>query len=184
MKLKTLTPPLAHRSRDAAPTLVVLHASAGASAKSSIDHLRGVGLSYHYIIARDGKDSPRASQSDGSESIVFHCVPNAGHAFHVGSTVPPPVGAGSINRNSIGVSLANLQNGQDRYTDPQITALGELLDKLRADVPSLRFLTTHAVVQPWNRSDPLRIDGPAVAAAHGFTWWQPTAKQIKAHKPK
>jgi N-acetyl-anhydromuramyl-L-alanine amidase AmpD len=176
---------LAHRNRANQPTLVVLHATAGATAQSSIDHLRGVGLSYHYIIPRDGRDSARPNASDGTEPFVFHCVPNSKHAFHVGSTVPPPEGSGGINKNSIGISLANIQrkaNPED-YPRKQREVLDALLQLLRQQVPSLRFLTTHAVVQPWNRGDPLRIDGQAVAERSGLQWWKPTRQQILDHTP-
>ena len=56
------------------PTLVILHATAGASALSSIDYLRTKGNAYHFIIARDSKDSAWTYQSDGSESIIYQCV--------------------------------------------------------------------------------------------------------------
>src|SRR4029077_9290701 len=97
------------RERGIEPTLIVVHATAGATARSSIDHLRGVGLSYHFIITRDGRDSAKVSTSDGTEPIVFACVPVARHAFHVGSTIPAPSGQGGINKTSVGISLANIQ---------------------------------------------------------------------------
>lgn len=184
LNITELQRPLAHRSRTVRPTLVVLHATAGASAMSSINHLRGVGLSYHYIIARDGRDAPRTRDTDGSAPIIFHCVPDNGHAFHVGSTIPAPSGEGSFNKCSIGVSLANIQSGGEHYTSGQISALGELLAHLKATQPSLRYLTNHAWVQPWNRSDPLRIDARALAVAHGYEFFEPTPEQVREHRPR
>lgn len=185
MSLQALDPWLAHRSRDNEPTLIVLHATAGATARSSIDTIRGNGLSYHYIIARDGKDSPNPDRSDGSEPIIFHCVPDEGHAFHVGSTVPTASGHG-INRSSIGLSLANIQrrSSPEPYMAKQFSALDALLSELKARHPSIRWLTTHAVVQPWNRSDPQGLDGPAIARLHGFEWWAPDAALLARHKPQ
>ncbi len=59
MNVRVIPRPLSTRKRGAQPTLVVLHATAGASAISNINHLRSVRLSYHFIIARDGRDSAR-----------------------------------------------------------------------------------------------------------------------------
>jgi len=185
MNIQKLTPALAFRQRNNLPGLIVLHATAGSTASSSISHLRGVGLSYHYIITRDARDSSKTVNADNTEPIIHQCVPNSGHAFHVGSTIPAPAGLG-INKSSIGISLANIQRriNPEPYTDKQIVALQELLQHLKKAVPSLRFLTVHAAVQPWNRADPLHIDGPQLAQRHGFEFWQPSAELIEKHKPK
>jgi N-acetyl-anhydromuramyl-L-alanine amidase AmpD len=184
MNIQLLEPPLPSRQRQNLPVLIVLHATAGATAASSISHLRGVGLSYHYIITRDARDSAKSATSNNSEPIIHQCVANNRHAFHVSSTIPAPGGLG-INKSSIGISLANIQrrNNPEPYPIKQIAALNELLAHLKATVPSLRFLTTHKVVQPWNRADPLNIRGEDFAARHGFEFFQPTAAQIEAHTP-
>ncbi|HEV7779616.1 MAG TPA: N-acetylmuramoyl-L-alanine amidase [Chitinophagaceae bacterium] len=185
MNIQLLQPPLAFRKRDNSPVLVVLHATAGATASSSINHLRGAGLSYHYIITRDAKDSSKSENAKNTEPIIHQCVPNTGHAFHVGSTIPAPGGLG-INKSSIGISLANIQRATnpERYPALQIAALNELLAHLKATIPSLQFLTTHAIVQPWNRADPRTINGEQLAATHGYEFWRPTAEEIKKHTPK
>jgi N-acetyl-anhydromuramyl-L-alanine amidase AmpD len=185
MNIRPLQTPLPSRERDTLPVLVVLHATAGSTARSSIDHLRSVGLSYHYIITRDARDSAKVENTDNSEPVVHQCVPNLRQAFHVGSTIPAP-GGRSINRSSIGISLANIQRKKnpEQYPPKQIQALDELLAHLKQEVPSLRFLTTHAAVQPWNRADPLEIIGKDLAEKHGYEWWEPTKEQIKAHTPK
>ncbi|HYJ05221.1 MAG TPA: peptidoglycan recognition family protein [Chthoniobacterales bacterium] len=183
MNIRVLPAQLPSRSRSVRPTLVVLHATAGASAMSSINHLRGAGLSYHYIIARDGRDSTWTRETDNSTPIIFHCVADDREGFHTGSTIPAPSGEGRINKCSIGISLANLQSGGERYTPGQITALNQLLAHLKRTHPSLRHLTNHALVQPWNRADPLNINAGELAAAHGYTLFQPTAQQIREHRP-
>lgn len=185
MNIQVLQPSLPFRDRTNKPELIVLHATAGGTAKSSISHLRGVGLSYHYIITRDAKDTSNSAAAQNTEPIIFQCVPNNKHAFHTGSTIPAPGGQG-INKSSIGISLANIQRktNPEPYPAKQIAALNELLAHLKTAVPSLKFLTVHAVVQPWNRADPLKIDGKKLAEKHGYSWWVPTAEQIKAHTPK
>lgn len=184
MKLKRLEEWLDHKNRDGSPNVVVLHATAGASAKSSIEHLDREGLSYHYVISRDSKDSDWTKDADGSESIIFQCVPNEGHAFHSSTKVPVPEIGGRVNAWSIGISLANIQNGMEPYTPQQFTALEELLRSLKKEVPSLKYLTTHAVIQPWNRSDPLGVKAKDLADKCGYTWWQPTEDVIKKYRPK
>jgi N-acetyl-anhydromuramyl-L-alanine amidase AmpD len=185
MSIQQLQSSLAFRKRDNLPELIVLHATAGSTAKSSIDFLRGVGLSYHYIISRDAKDSSKSANAQDTEPIIFQCVPVTGHAFHVGSTIPAPGGLG-INKSSIGISLANIQKiaNPEVYPARQIAALNELLVHLKTKVPSLKFLTTHAMVQPWNRADPRNINGEQIAEMHGFEFWRPTPAEIEAHRPK
>lgn len=184
MKLRSLAPDwLAHRSRSTMPTLLLLHATAGGSAASSIHHLRRCKLSYHYIVARDGKDSASAKLADGSDPLVFHCVPVTEHAFHCSSLIPPPLGDGTIAKNSIAVSLANLQKRwrPEPYPPLQLKALDDLIERLTAEIPTLLYLSTHAAVQPWNRVDPFGLDARAIAGRHALRWWQPTAEQVERY---
>lgn len=184
--IKPLEPFLVSNRRTVKPVLLVLHATAGATAKSSINHLRGVGLSYHYIIPRDGRDSAKAESSDDTEPFVFHCVPNEREAFHAASQIPPPgVAGGGINRNAIGISLANIQRNSnpEPYPKKQLEVLEALIQVLRQQVPSLKLLSTHALVQPWNRADPTRVNAKAIAERVGLEFWQPTAQQVRDHRP-
>lgn len=183
MNVKELKPPLNSRARTTQPVLIVLHATAGATASSSISSLRTTKGSYHYIITRDAKDSKNSAITDNTEPIIHHCVANDRLAHHASSTIPAPGGLG-IKASSIGISLANIQKNNEPYPAKQIAALNELLAHLKSTIPSLRFLTTHAVVQPWNRVDPVNIPAEAIAAKHGFEFFRPTAEQIKKHKPK
>lgn len=185
MNIVPLQPSLPHRTRSNKPELIVLHATAGSTARSSINHLRGVGLSYHYIITRDARDTAKSENAENTEPVIFHCVPNAGHAFHTGSTIPAPGGL-AINKASIGISLANIQRiaNPEAYPPKQIAALHELLAHLKSAVPSLKFLTAHALVQPWNRADPSRLNWAQIAQRHGFTLFKPTQDQIDRHRPR
>lgn len=175
------------------PSLIVIHATAGASAMSSIDYLRKKGNSYHFIIARDSKDSDWTYKSYGTECVVYQCVRYHHRAQHVSSQIPVPgTNGGKINDHSIGISLANLQShvgndpnpGEEEYTEQQLLALNGLITMVKEEVPSLRRLTTHGAVQPWNRSDATRIDGRKLAERFGLIWWEPTAKEIAKYKPK
>jgi len=183
MPFHKLDDPLSTRSRPQSPTIIVLHATAGASADSSINHLRGEGLSYHYIIGRDGVDAKSTAASNGSDCKIFHCVDEKHRASHVGSKVPPPTGAGSFNDLAVGISLANRQNGEE-YAPKQLAALDEVIAQVKRSAPTVTHLTTHAVIQPWNRSDPLKVDGKALAQKHGLIWFEPDAATIARHRPK
>jgi N-acetyl-anhydromuramyl-L-alanine amidase AmpD len=179
-----VTPPLSTSVWADSPTAIVLHATAGATGRSSVDFLRSVGLSYHYIIARDSKDTASSLSAEGTIPVVYACVPLSCRAAHVGSIIPFPDSNGRIaNRCAIGVSLANRQNGET-YPEKQLEALSPLITAIVEAVPTIKTLTTHAVIQPWNRRDPLAVDGPALAAEHGLSWFEPTAAEIEQYTPK
>lgn len=176
-------PPLSTSQWAAPPTAIVLHATAGSTARSSVDHLRSISLGYHFIIARDGRDTAKSVNSDGSDPLVYFCVPLENRAAHVGSNVPIAGGGGRIaNRCAIGISLANRQNGEG-YTPKQIGVLSEIIDLVRARTPSITHLTVHAVIQPWNRADPRAINAMALAQTHGLIWFQPSAAVINQFTP-
>lgn len=178
-----VTPSLSTSVWSAPPTAIVLHATAGSTARSSVDHLRSIGLGYHIIIARDGRDTAKTINSDGSDPIVYFCVPLENRAAHVGSNIPFEGGGGRIaSRCAIGISLANRQNGE-AYTAKQITVLSEIIDLVKSKAPGITHLTTHAVIQPWNRVDPKGIDGMALARQHGLHWFQPTQAAINQFTP-
>lgn len=180
-----LTPPLANRARQRDPVLIVLHATAGSTVRSSVAHLRGIGLGYHVIITRDGKDSAKSANADGSAPVVVRCVPLDRVTFHTGSTIPVP-GAGSINGSSVGISLANIQRTTDPepYPAAQMAALDQVIASAMQELGSITLITTHAIVQPWNRADPRGVDVDAIATRHGLKVWRPTAAEIAAHTPK
>ena len=183
-KKLTVTPSLSVASWKAKPTMIVLHATAGSTARSSVDHLRSIGLSYHFIIARDGKDTAKTESADGSDPIVYFCVPTGLRAAHVGSMMVMPGSDGRIaNRCAIGISIANRQNGEG-YTTKQLSVLDEIIQLVKKECPTVTHLTTHAVIQPWNRSDPQSVDGEAVANKHGLTWFLPSAAEVSSVKPK
>lgn len=104
----------------------------------------------------------------------------------------PGTKRGHVNDHSIAISLANLQKhvsndpnaGSEDYTEQQLLALNALITLIKSEVPSIQLLTTHAVVQPWSRSDPTRIDGKEIAERFGYKWWKPTPAEIAKYKPK
>lgn len=148
--IEILVPPLPRRRRSKKITTIVLHATAGGTALSSISHLRNVGNSYHYIIERDGK--------------IYKCVPTDRDAFHSGVSDGPQ--GPDVNLYSIGISLANFQGFKGKmegYTDAQIEAMDWLIEQLVNSIPTLKYITTHRIISPGRRADPKGLDLSAYA---------------------
>ncbi|MFN3729765.1 MAG: N-acetylmuramoyl-L-alanine amidase [Fimbriimonadaceae bacterium] len=158
MAMIRVNPPLpnAARSLGTVIDLIVLHATAGGTATSSIRYLRSKGLGYHYVVERNGD--------------VYACVPIDRRTGHTGSGFGPH-GHG-VNHHSIGVCAANRQDGE-AYTAEQVTAIHQLCAELRSQFPTLRWVTTHGIIQPWNRSDPKHWNLAATAEASGLASWSP-----------
>jgi N-acetylmuramoyl-L-alanine amidase len=149
---------LEHRDRKQGTTCttILLHATATPSLQTALDVLRERELSYHFLIDKDGS--------------VLQCVPTDKVAFHAGESVGPD-GPG-VNEYSIGVSLVNLNDGDEPYTAQQIQATEALVRHLVPAFPTLRFLTTHAIVSPGRKSDPVGYPVAALAQATGLELWQ------------
>jgi len=176
-------PPLSVSLWAAPPTAIVLHATAGATGRSSVDHLRSIGLGYHVIIARDGRDTAKSINSDGSDPIAYFCTAFEHRARHVGSTVPIEGSGGrTANRCAIGIALANRQNGE-AYTPKQITALSRIIELVKSRVPTVTHLTAHGLIQPWDRSDPKDIDCKVLARKHGLVWFAPSQAFVSQFRP-
>lgn len=153
-KIEVLKMQLVSRARRAAVTTIVLHATAGESASGAISWLRKIGLSYHYVIAKDG--------------TVFKCVPYGREAFHAGVS-NGPTGA-NVNRYSIGISFANRNDGIDPYTEEQIRQCDLLIADLKNAIPGLAYLTTHYAIAPKRKTDPKGFPCSRVNSA-GLQMW-------------
>ncbi len=154
-------PPFASRPRQAPVTTVVLHATAGSSLLGAISALRQTGrlrprgLGYHYLIDKDGK--------------VYKGCATGLETFHCGLSKGPD--GPFVNRYSVGISLVNLNDGHDPYTQPQLDSVIELLRELKAAIPTLRWLTAHYVISPGRKTDPRGYPVHEAAAASGLEWW-------------
>ena len=130
---------LANRKRKQTLTTVVLHATAGGSLMGAINTLIARGLSYHYIIDKNGQ--------------VSKCVSDELVAFHAGVS-DGPCGP-NVNNYSIGISFVNTNSGHDPYTDKQLASCELVIRALKSKYPSLQFITTHAIISPKRKTDPL-----------------------------
>lgn len=168
---------------------IVLHATAGRespanSVANAVATLRKGGLGYHYLVAKDG--------------TVYKAVATGMGTGHAGSSYGPQeqakgisrtqfantkanraqgrvhkfVAGTSVNSTSIAVSLVNLNDGQDDYTQAQLDAVEALVKQLKSAMPTLKFLTTHFEVSPKRKSDPIEYPVAALAAKTGLTHWR------------
>lgn len=147
---------LPHRARNGSVTTIVLHSTAGGSATGSISWLRKIGLSYHYIIERDGSR--------------HKLVPASSVAFHAGKSIGP--NGSNVNNYSIGISFANLNDGKEKITDAQIEAARQLVRELTAVYPSIEFITTHRLISWRRKTDPRRFDFVSFTAGLGLKAWR------------
>jgi N-acetyl-anhydromuramyl-L-alanine amidase AmpD len=159
MVVKLLKTWLASRARKRPPTTVVLHATAGDKALGSINYLRQIGLSYHYLIEDDGS--------------VFKCVPASRIAFHAGVSDGPD--GGNVNDYSIGIAFANRNDGIEGYTKEAIVACRELVAELKAQYPSIKWLTTHYAITvtadgKYRKSDPVNFAHMKEISGGLFLW--------------
>jgi len=142
------------------PSTIVVHASAGASALSSINWLKKIGLSYHFIIDRDG--------------TIYKCVPvgpPARVAYHAGKSIGPE--GANVNGYSIGVCFANKNDGEP-YTNEQEQAMIDLCRLIKQAYPTIKWLTTHRLIAPRRKTDPFNWKFLlAVAQSLNLTPWRP-----------
>lgn len=122
----------------------VLHMTAGGSALSSLKHLHSVGLSYHYVIERDG--------------VIYRGTPSNLIAYHAGESAWPGSAGGSLNPESLGVCLANWNGSGGRREEVSeaqylsaVWLCAVLAEQYR--VPADRWLG-HLEVSPGRKTDP------------------------------
>ncbi len=177
MSVETVQPWLAHRPRRGATRVdvVVLHATPCNDLDAALADLKAHGLSYHYIIDRNG--------------IPHKCVPYSAVAFHAGNSYGPHeatrgtskdqdshsnfVELTSVNEYSIGISLINCNDGQESYPKEQIDACIWLLKELKNSMNSLAYITTHFWVSPGRVTDPIGIDILPISKQTGLEIWMP-----------
>lgn len=165
-----LDPPLKSSSRNGRKvTTIVVHATAGGTAQSSIDHLRkpSTQASYHYIIDRNGDR--------------YKCVPVGKKAWHAGISVGPE--GSDVNPYSIGIAFANRNNGVEQITVAQLAALRVLVDELMAAMPELKWITTHFGISFPRKTDPRLFDlrkfvSMLPGSVKPIVWFKPAAPEM------
>lgn len=126
-------------------SLIVVHATAGASAMSTLNYLKDKQLSYHYIIERDG--------------TIFVCAPRTHQAYHGGLCENAPISQ-FVNGYSIGIAFANLNDNKEKITEEQERSFNALVGALTVKVPTIDTITTHKAITK-RKIDPVNWEIPA-----------------------
>lgn len=155
-------------------SLIVMHSTAGSTLSGAISALRSKGFGYHYLIEKDG--------------TIWKCVPYKRSTTHAGNSYGPReqakgvsrvqnsaqefVAGCSVNGYSIGVSFVHENDGQKVITSAQMTAAEQLVRALADGIPSLKHVSTHAIVSPRRKTDPRPFDLEDFALAVGLIPWR------------
>lgn len=161
----------------------ILHSTAGEDTAGAIVTLIEKGLSYNYLIEKEGR--------------VIKLIPSANRGFHAGSSygweqeargvnraqyanTPANRRAGrvgnfvagcSVNDYTVGISFVHNNNGRTHLHDAQIKAATELLRELKTAFPQADRVSTHYGVSHPRKTDPDPCDSRAIASAAGLTYW-------------
>jgi N-acetyl-anhydromuramyl-L-alanine amidase AmpD len=129
---------------------VVIHATAGGSTAGALGHWKnpGVEASAHWIIP----DEDEAGHGRSVLAVVYESLA----AWHVrGSVSHASLGDKKrINHWTLGVEVVNRQAGGDAFSDWQVEITALLVRYCWAKYPNLKFVFSHALVDPTRRSDP------------------------------
>jgi N-acetyl-anhydromuramyl-L-alanine amidase AmpD len=130
---------------------IVIHATAGSTASGALSWWRNpvVKASAHWLI-------PAEREALHGKAVIA-TVPEARAAWHVLSRCSHPAingGRKSINSWSLGIEIVNTQSHGDAFSDWQIEATAAIVRYAWAKYPNLRWLFSHAAVDPKRRSDP------------------------------
>lgn len=176
MDYRRVEPPLPHRERPANVIVdtLVLHSTVTGTAEEAVRVLRARELSYHALGGKDGR--------------ILECCPIEKVAHHGGNSYGPReetagisreqnaqhmfIANCSVNDYTVSFSFANMNDGVDPYTEPQLVAALEWIEMVRCTYPLL-WLTTHGIVSPGRKNDPLGLDLDAFAARCGLKVWRP-----------
>jgi len=172
---------LAFGKRKQPVTTIVLHGTAGSSARSSASWLKRpeVGLSYHAICS-----DPNDVDGDGT---ILKCVRDSHVAYHAGKSVGPN-GPG-VNAYSLGFAFSNIEDGITPISTKQWDAAIEWCAAECTAYPSITWITTHAIISPGRKFDPrgpvahLPYSKPFPLAAFCKAVSQRCGREIRPWKP-
>ena len=136
---------------------VVIHATAGSSSEGAISVMRDEHASFHWLVP--AKDEPQHGNT------VWACVPEARAAWHVLNTCHNPDvndDKQMVNHWSLGIEVVNSQKAGDSFSSWQVEATAQIVRYCWAKYPNLKYIVSHAKLDPERRSDP----GPAFPWQH------------------
>jgi len=143
------------------PNFVIIHHTAQNSCEQTLKTftLPRTQVSAHYVICKNG--------------TVYHMLNDYLRAHHAG--VSKWGNSTDINSNSIGIELDN--NGFEPFDERQLTALTQLLDRLKKSfsIPAANFIG-HGDIAPTRKNDPNWRFPWKMLSEKGFgLWWNDTS---------
>ena len=131
---------------------VVIHATAGDSSEGAVSVMRDGTASFHWLV-------PDENEPEHGK-LVWACAPEARAAWHVRNDKSNPDvngGANKVNHWSLGIEVVNAQTPTDTFSDWQIEATARIVRHCWAKYPNLKYIVSHAKLDPSRRSDPGKL---------------------------
>ena len=128
---------------------IVIHATAGGSSAGAVSVMRDGRASFHWLIPDE--DEPQHGE------LIWACAPEALAAWHVRNSATHPEingGANKVNHWSLGIELVNTQRSSDGFSDWQVEMTAQIVKYCWAKYPNLKYVLSHAVLDPNRRTDP------------------------------
>ena len=132
---------------------VVIHATAGGSTAGALSWWKGTPpngarASAHWIVP----DEDETAHGNHVWAVVYEALA----AWHVrNSATSPRIGnKDKINHWSLGIEIVNRQNDSDTFSDWQYEITALLVRYCWAKYPNMKYVFSHAMVDPTRRSDP------------------------------
>lgn len=132
---------------------IVIHATAGSSSAGAVSVMNPPpgeqAASFHWLVPDE--DEPQHGK------FVWACVRERDAAWHVrNSQSHPDVNNGQTRANhwSLGIEIVNRQSGGDAFSDWQVAATAQIVRYCRAKYPNLKYIVSHAKLDPRRRDDP------------------------------
>lgn len=128
---------------------VVIHATAGSSSEGAVSVMRDGQASFHWLVPDE--DEPQHGRT------VWACVPEARAAWHVRNTchnADVNNDESRVNHWSLGIEVVNSQTQGDTFSSWQVEVTARLVRYCWAKYPNLRYIVSHAKLDPDRRSDP------------------------------
>lgn len=125
---------------------IVIHSSYDATSDNPysysgiLDEYKGIGVSPHYLIDRDGK--------------IYHLVEDKNIAYHAGTSKMPD-GRTNVNGFSIGIELMNTKTS--KFADKQYASLKYLISYLKGKY-DIKYVLGHDDIAPGRKDDPWNFD--------------------------
>lgn len=128
---------------------VVIHATAGSSSFGAMSVMKGGGASWHWLVPDENEKA--------YGKFAWACAPEARAAWHVqNSKFHPRLNGGRkrINHWSLGIEVVNAQSETDTFSDWQLKKTAEIVRYAWAKYPNLKYVVSHAMMDPERRTDP------------------------------